>query len=89
MLPPSSTEGESQAPAERLDADVLILTYVDPAQRATLEADPLFRRLPSVRRGAYVAVPLTAAVAMAFGSALSIPHALQQVVPALAKALSA
>lgn len=89
-LPASSTRGKSIVSLERLDvldADVLILTYITPAQQTKLEANPLFRRLPAVRRGAYIALPLPVSVAMAFPSALSIPYALSKAVPLLAKAL--
>ena len=91
-LPESSTRGKAVVSSELidvLDADVLILTYTssDPALRARVEADPLFRRLPAVRRGSYVALDLAAALAMAFPSALSLEYALDQVVGQLAAAV--
>ena len=72
---------------DRIDADVLVLTYNSPASRTRLEADPLFRRLPAVRRGSYVALDLPTAISIAFPSALSIPYALGQCVPEFAAAL--
>jgi len=91
-LPPSSTKGKSIVSPEQLDlldADVLILTYITPAQQKKLEASALFKRLAAVRRDAYVVLPLPVAVAMAFPSVLSVPYALQQTIPLLDKALSA
>ena len=73
---------------DRIDADVMVLTYTSPVARTRLEADPLFRRLPAVRRGAYIALDLTTAISMAFPSALSIPYALRQSVPRIADALT-
>jgi iron complex transport system substrate-binding protein len=91
-LPPSSTKGKSIISPEQLDlldADVLILTYITPEQQKKLEASALFKRLPAVRRGAYVVLPLPVAVAMAFPSVLSVPYALQQTIPLLDKAIGA
>lgn len=89
-LPPSSTAGKSTVSSEQLDlidADVVILTYISTAEQATFEANPLFQQLGAVRRGAYIALPLTTAVAMAFPSALSIAYALGSIVPLLVEAL--
>jgi iron complex transport system substrate-binding protein len=41
-----------------------------------------------VRRGAYIALDMTTAIAIGFPSALSIPYGLNAVTPKLAKALS-
>lgn len=74
-----------------LDADLLMINYLTPGARRTLEAKPLFTRLRAVRRGSYIALgsdpPL--AIAMAFPSLLSIPYALDEVVPLIARALTA
>jgi ABC-type Fe3+-hydroxamate transport system substrate-binding protein len=90
-LPRSSIPGRSEVSAERLDvidADVLILTYSSEASRTELESDPLFRKLDAVRRGAYLALSMTTAVAVGFPSILSIPYGLDAVVPRLATAAS-
>ena len=70
-----------------LDADVMVLSFSTAASRARLEAEPVFRQLPAVRRGAYVPVDTTTAVAIAFPSAVSIPYGLQKSIPPIAAAL--
>jgi iron complex transport system substrate-binding protein len=91
-LPTGDTPQRASVSPERLDvldADVLILTYLKPDVRQKVEANPLFRRLDVVRRGAYIALDMTTAIAIGFPSALSIPYGLNAVTPKLAKALSA
>jgi len=88
-LPKSSTPNRAQLSPEQiqlLDADIVIISYDTPQTRAAFEANPLFRDLPAVKRGAYVGLDLTAAVALAFPSVLSIPYALDGVLPKLAAA---
>ncbi|SEP36103.1 ABC transporter substrate-binding protein [Amycolatopsis saalfeldensis] len=90
-LPQTSIPGRSQVSPERLDlldADVLVLTYTTPGSRAQTEAQPLFQQLAAVRRGSYLALDLTTAIALAFPSALSVPYGLSQCVPKLAAALA-
>lgn len=70
-----------------LDADVMVLSFSSAASRAKLEAEPLFQQIPAVRRGAYVPVETTTAVAIAFPSAISIPYGLQKSIPPIAEAL--
>ncbi|MDT8913365.1 ABC transporter substrate-binding protein [Amycolatopsis sp. PS_44_ISF1] len=89
-LPASATPGRSQISPERLDlldADVLILSFSSAKGRADLEANPLFQALPAVKRGSYVGLDQGTAIAMAFPSVLSIPFALDAVVPELAAAV--
>ncbi|GAA0924493.1 ABC transporter substrate-binding protein [Nonomuraea longicatena] len=74
---------------EAIDADVVILTFNTPQARSRLEANELFRRIPAVRRGSYIALDLPTAIAMAFPSALSIPYGLERSVPRIAAALKA
>lgn len=64
----------------------MILSFSSAASRAKLEAEPLFGRIPAVRRGAYVPVETTTAVSIAFPSAVSIPYGLQTI-PLIAEAL--
>ena len=92
-LPETANPGRSMISQEQislLDADLLMLYYLAPEAQRTLEAKRLFQRLDVVRRGSYVAFdsdpPL--ALAMAFPSVLSIPYALDNVVPLIAKALA-
>ncbi|MFT4081809.1 MAG: ABC transporter substrate-binding protein [Nocardioides sp.] len=90
-LKPSSTPGKSVVSPERLDlldADLLILTYVDTAQRAKLESNPLFQKLSAVKKGHYVAIPFPVAIAAAFPDPLTVPFALRSMAPKLAAALA-
>ncbi|GAA3531484.1 iron-siderophore ABC transporter substrate-binding protein [Amycolatopsis ultiminotia] len=90
-LPQTSIPGRSQISPEQLDlldADVLVLTYATPGSRTRLEAEPLFQRIPAVRRGAYVPLDMPTAIALAFPTALSVPYGLQECVPKIAAALA-
>ncbi|MBB4660787.1 iron-siderophore ABC transporter substrate-binding protein [Conexibacter arvalis] len=83
------TEGRAQISAERyelLDADVVIGTSPSPAELRALAANPLFERLPAVRAGRYVELPLSPATSMAFPSALSVQYGLREIVPLLEQA---
>lgn len=82
-------EGRAQISAERyelLDADVMMGTSPSPAELRALAASPLFARLPAVRAGRYVELPISPATSMAFPSALSVRYGLEQIVPLLARA---
>jgi iron complex transport system substrate-binding protein len=90
-LPTSSIPGRAVISAEQLsqiDADVMLLTFNTPQARERLEGDTLFQRIPAVQRGSYVPLELPTAIAIGFPSALSIPYALRQSVPAIATALT-
>lgn len=67
-----------------------MINYVTPEAQRALEAKALFKRLDVVRHGSYNAFgsDLPLALAMAFPSVLSIPYALDNVVPLIAKALA-
>jgi iron complex transport system substrate-binding protein len=83
------TEGRAQVSAERyelLDADVVMGTSPSQAELRELAAHPLFARLPAVREGRYVELPLSPATSMAFPSALSVQYGLKEIVPLLARA---
>lgn len=69
-----------------LDADLLLISYDSDEQRRTFEATPLFSRLPSVRRGSYVALDKAEAQALAFPSALATAYTAGHIVPKLAAA---
>jgi iron complex transport system substrate-binding protein len=88
-LPQSTTPNRAQISPEQiqlLDADIVIISYDTPKTRATFEANPLFKNLPSVKRGSYLGLDLGTAVALAFPSVLSIPYALDAVAPKLSAA---
>lgn len=89
-LPPGTPPGRSTVSQERLDvldADVLILAYLNDKFRPAVEANPLFKQLDVVRRGAYIPLDLGTALAIGFPSVLSIPYGLDAVAPKLAAAL--
>jgi iron complex transport system substrate-binding protein len=90
-LPTSETPGRALVSAENMeiiDADALLLVHFDDAERAKIEADPLFKQIPAVQRGSYVAVDGDVGVGLAFPSVLSIPWALERIAPQLEQALA-
>jgi iron complex transport system substrate-binding protein len=94
-LPPQIAEldtGEfyTEVSRERLgmiDGDVLVMLADDPATRAFVDADPVLQTLPVVRRGAMVVPDTDTRGAMTSSSVLSVPYALERLVPMLAEAL--
>lgn len=93
-LPPAvqALEGDTGAriSIERLgvlDADVLVMAFASDDLRASLEGNPLFRALPVVARGDYLAASLDTITALRSPSVLSIPYGLDQLVSGLAGAL--
>jgi len=97
-LPPEAAAlftGEDRPPVqlsrERLDlleADVLVLGLYGP-EGSDLTDDPVFQRLRVAREGRVVVMPGDSLEngALTFGSVLSLPYALETVVPRLAAAL--
>jgi iron complex transport system substrate-binding protein len=88
-LPSSSTPRRAQISLEQLsliEADIVILTYQTDKIRQQFEADPLFKKLPAVRQGRYIALDYGVAVGLAFPSVLSIPYGLGVTVPKLVAA---
>jgi iron complex transport system substrate-binding protein len=91
-LPPATTRMRSQdgrAPVsperyDLLDADLILGTSPDPKALDALADQKLFAAVPAVRRGAYVPMGIGPATAMAFPSVLSVPYAVQKLVPQLA-----
>jgi iron complex transport system substrate-binding protein len=82
-------DGRAQISAERydlLDADMVIGTSPSPAELRALAGNPLFERLPAVRAGRYVELPLSPVTSIAFPSALSVQYGLEEIVPLLARA---
>ncbi|HEU0086778.1 MAG TPA: iron-siderophore ABC transporter substrate-binding protein [Pseudonocardiaceae bacterium] len=89
--PESSTPGRALISPENLgvlDADIMIVTYQTDDDRAFLESSQLFRQLSAVQNGTYVPMDFLVSVAMAFPSPLTIPYALDGMVPAIAKVLA-
>jgi iron complex transport system substrate-binding protein len=72
-----------------LEADVLVVGLYGASATAARVDDPLFQSLRTVREGRAVLLPelSTANGAMTFGSVLSLPAALDEMVPRLAAAL--
>ena len=99
VMPPGHAELPEEFPGravispERLDlleADVIMLNYVTADDQRLIESSELFKRLDAVRRGSYVPIdsPTGLGIAQAYPSLLSIPFALEGVVPLLAEALA-
>lgn len=89
-LAPSATPGRAVIAAERvdlLDADVMLVTYFGEGAPEVLRGSPLFERLPAVERGSFVEVDNAVAIGLAFPSVLSLPFALERIVPQLEQAL--
>lgn len=75
---------------ELLEADVLMLVhYGDEQAQEDFESEPVFERLEVVRRGSYIVQEDEVGVGLAYASVLSIPYALERLVPQLERALSA
>ena len=83
-------DGRAQVSAERydlLDAGVVVGTSPDPQALADLRASRLFASIPAVERGAWVGLDIGPATAMAFPSVLSVPYAVDALVPRLSAAM--
>ena len=70
-----------------LDAGIVIGTSPDPKALEQLRNDPLFARVPAVADGHWVGLGIGPATAMAFPSVLSVPYAVDALVPELSTAL--
>jgi iron complex transport system substrate-binding protein len=90
-MPSAGIEGRAPVSAENyklLDADLILGTTS--GGRASLDAlskHATFSKVPAVARGAYVRLEIGPATAMAFPSALSLPYAVNTLVPQMAKAM--
>ncbi|CRK56689.1 Putative ABC transporter, periplasmic iron-siderophore binding protein precursor [Alloactinosynnema sp. L-07] len=88
-LPQAGPAGRAVVATENtdlLDADIVMFSFRNAEERAKVEGDRLFQNLPAVKRGAYVALEVETALSMAFPSTLSIPYALDKIVPLLVQA---
>ncbi|GLZ42776.1 iron ABC transporter substrate-binding protein [Actinokineospora sp. NBRC 105648] len=83
-LPQNGQAGRAVVAQENtglLDADVVLFAFRTAEEREQVESDRLFQALPAVRRGAYVPLEVGEALSMGFPSTLSIPFALEKIVP--------
>ena len=91
-MPNAQIAGRAQVSPENyklLDADLILGTTS--GGRAPLDAlakHATFSRVPAVARGSYITLEIGPATAMAFPSALSLPYAVDQLVPQMARALA-
>lgn len=74
---------------ELIDADVVMGTSPAPSDLSRLEQSSVFRLVPAIARDAWVPLPLAPSTSIAFPSPLSIPYALELLVPRLAAAARA
>ncbi|HYH29679.1 MAG TPA: iron-siderophore ABC transporter substrate-binding protein [Pseudonocardia sp.] len=70
-----------------LDGDVLVMLADDPAARAFVEGDEVLQALPVVQEGRMVVPDTDTRGAMTYNSVISVPYALDRLVPALADAV--
>lgn len=91
-MPSSAGEGRSEVSPEQynlIDADLILGTSSDGRPELDkLATQPTFARVPAIRRGAFIPLDIGPATAMAFPSALSLPYALDALVPVMADAIS-
>jgi iron complex transport system substrate-binding protein len=88
---PQSEPGRSPISPENigvLEADVMIVAAQTDDDRNFFESNPLFPQLNAVKNENYIPIPFPVAAAMGFPSPLSIPYALDALVPAVAKVLA-
>lgn len=74
-----------------LDADLVVVLALDSVEetRATLEADPVFATVPAVQAGRVIYTdPLSGGGAISYNDVLSVPFALDQLVPQIQDALA-
>lgn len=84
----TDTTGYSPENLYLLDADVFIAQSYDDETRLTAEADPAFANLDVSRRGDVLWPSEDTTNAIVFGSVLSIPYALDGIVPSLSTELT-
>jgi iron complex transport system substrate-binding protein len=71
-----------------LDGDVLVMLADQPGARAAIDADPVLNRLPVVAQGRMVVPDTDTRGAITYNSVLSVPYALDSLVPQLAEAVA-
>jgi iron complex transport system substrate-binding protein len=92
VLADFAAETQAEIPLEQLsvldDADVLLWGTENPEDRTALEAEPIYDALEAVQDGNLVFTDGVTAGAIYFTSPLSLPFALDQLVPAFASTLA-
>ena len=92
VLDDFATEGQAFIPLEQLSVldagDVLLWATESPDDRPNLEVEPLYSTLRAVEEGQLVFTDGVTAGAIYFTSPLSLPFALDQLVPAFASTLA-
>lgn len=81
----------SREQVQLLDADLVVVLALDSVEetRSTLEADPVFSSLPAVQAGRIIYTdPLSGGGAISYNDVLSVPFALDQLVPQIQAALA-
>lgn len=73
--------------AGTLDGDVLVMLADGPSGRAAVERDPVLRQVPVVRDGRMVIPDADTQGALTYNTVLSVPFALQRLVPQVAAAV--
>lgn len=71
---------------DKLDADLVVAAFPNPAAEQAFESNPLVRRIPAVGNGAYVTPDMQTITQLRFPSVLGIPWALEKLRPGLEKA---
>lgn len=79
----------SQEQVALLDADVLVMLADAPAMRAFVDGDAVLQQVPVVRDGRMVVLDTDTRGALTYNSVLSVPFALERIVPPIAAALEA
>ncbi|MGH3834446.1 MAG: ABC transporter substrate-binding protein [Pseudonocardiaceae bacterium] len=83
-------DGRAKVSAERyplIDADVIVGTSSsNPTELDQLASHEVFSQVPAVAQGAFVPLDIGPATALAFPSVLSVPYAVDELVPQLARA---
>lgn len=91
-MPGGPQEGRALVSPERyadLEADLIMGTSsLGPEQLDELAKHPTFARLPAITRGAYIPFHVGHSTSMVQPSALSLPFAVDQLVPQMAQALA-
>lgn len=80
----------SREQVQLLDADLVVVLALNSVEetRSTLEADPVFSTLPAVQAGRIIYTdPLSGGGAISYNDVLSVPFALDQLVPQIQAAL--
>lgn len=71
---------------DKLNANLVVVAFSNPAAQRGFESNPLVRRLPAVNNGAYVTADMQTITQLRFPSVLGIPWALDKLAPGIEKA---